>query len=192
MDKSKSYLINMVGTCRNCVVDNTKEHWELCDICRVLVCPTHYNNLRICDLCKFVPEEYIVCTICDCPAVCNAEYDILVNQMAFSNSCASSINEVDICDKCRKNFINPHVYPNTNVHYQTVSCVINEMVGVMGASPYDVFRDGNELNYKLIQDGRDKILEHYRKTIPIFILPCIANIIIEYCGFARDIVFEEV
>ncbi len=192
MAENKRYLINMVGTCRNCVVDLTKEQWCLCFWCEVLVCPTHYNGIDNCDLCKYLPDDCIVCIICDCPTDFSTEYRMYCGDMAFSDSRVSDVTTVDICADCNSRFIKPYVYPNTNVYYQTVDYISDKQAKVLGNPPYDVFRAGNELNYKLIQDGRAKILEHYKKTIPIFILPCIANIIIEYCGFARDIVFEEV
>ena len=104
--------------------------------------------------------------------------------MAFSESRASPQTELEVCDNCKTCFIDP------DVNYQTFSSVIHAQ-GAFRGPAYNMFREGNELNYKLIQDGRKQITEYYKKTIPEFILPEIAMIIIEYCGFARDIVFEE-
>jgi hypothetical protein len=191
MAENKWYLVNIVGTCRNCIVDLTKEQWNPCFWCDVLMCPTHYRASHSCDLCKYIPDDSIVCTICDCPTDLSVECGIYCEDMAFSDSRVSDVTDVYICVDCNARFIKPYVYPNTNVYYQTVTYIYDKQAEWIRPT-YDVFRAGNELNYKLIQDGRDKILEHYKKTIPIFILPDIANIIIEYCGFARDIVFEEV
>ena len=194
MDGKKDYLINKVGTCRKCVTTNG---WGFCGVCGVLVCDKHDSDgygPPVCDLCKYVPDGHTVCIICDCPAICAEEYDEgFSTNMAFSQSRVSSITEVATCDNCRTCFIDPHVYPKTDLFYQSFACVINEHGGVyIGGPRYDLFRAGNEINYKLIQDGRKQITEYYKKTIPGFILPGIAMIIMEYCGFARDIVFEEV
>ncbi len=186
MDKSKRYLVNIVGKCRNCVVDLTKDRWVFCFGCDVLMCNVHRNEERICDRCSCVPDGYDVCIICDCPAICSSELiEGFSDNMAFSESHASPITELKVCDDCKICFIDP------KVNYQTYCSVIHAQLAFRGPA-YNMYREGNELNYKLIQDGRKQILEHYKKTIPTFILPCIANIIIEYCGFARDIVFEEV
>ena len=84
------------------------------------------------------------------------------------------------------------VKPRTNIRYQTFKAILNEEGGAwLGGIPYDLFREGNEINYKLIQDGRKKILYNYKKVVPMFIIYDIAAIIIEYCGFARYIIFEE-
>ena len=59
------YLVNIVGTCRNCVVDLKKDRWVFCFVCSALMCPTHRNEGRICNLCKYVPDEHAVCISCD-------------------------------------------------------------------------------------------------------------------------------
>ena len=190
MSESESYLINRVGTCRNCVVDFMIHNWEPCDLCNVLMCPTHYKASLKCDLCKYVPDDHDVCIICDCPTISRS--GSWSDNMSFSDSRVSCTTVVEFCDDCRKNFIEPHVHPNkADVHYQTFSDVLQEHGGVYIGGPwYDLFRAGNELNYKLIQDGRKQLIAHYKKTVPTVILPEIAMLIIEYCGFARDIVFE--
>jgi len=206
-DPTKTYLVNLVGTCRNCVIDKN-EWWHRCRNCEVMICAKHANVMKTCDLCKYIPNNYNVCIICDCPISDEPDYDEPVDaeetvdddksyndshgQMGFSESRVSPSTEVNICNNCRKNYITPLVYPNTSDNYLTHLDILDMHASVIGGIVhYDAFRYGNNFNYKLIQDGREQIIKFYKNTIPLFILPEVANIIIDYCGFARDIVFEE-
>jgi hypothetical protein len=82
------------------------------------------------------------------------------------------------------------VFPNTDVHYQDFYTVYKYREFHRNSN-FDKFKKGNEINCKLIQDGRKKILDTYKKVVPEFIIPPIAAIIIEYCDFARSIIIEE-
>ena len=53
MSKNKDYTVNIVGACRNCVFDLTKHRWRFCFTCEALLCPTHCNDERICELCVY-------------------------------------------------------------------------------------------------------------------------------------------
>jgi hypothetical protein len=193
---AKKYIISKVGTCAQCL--NKDCEWQTCESCDSLICDDHIgDNADIprlyCELCKYIPELHHVCIICDCSASCEIEYkNSILEKMAFSESRVWSYTIISICDYCRINYIDPMVKPRTDVRYQTFKAILNEEGGAwLGGIPYDLFREGNEINYKLIQDGRKKILDTYKKVVPMFILPGVAGIIIEYCGFARSIIFEE-
>ncbi len=186
MSKIPNYFINIIGYCRTCICD--ADICNECDICKVLICNKHITKSSRCKLCEDVSDKYIVCIICDNYILYNVdEYDGYSESMAFSDSYARCTTEVYICDYCKTNHLNPLT---TNIMYQTYESVLSEHGGVwLGGPSYNLFRSVNETNYKLIQTCRKKIITYYQSVIHKFILSDIAKIIIEYCSFARDIVF---
>ena len=194
MDTSK-YLINKIGACRNCVRDcrglSDYNEYDECEKCNALICSKHSKNTYICKLCQHIPKDCDICIICDNPAIRNTNYvDDWSSIMAFSESYVSLATVLYVCDYCKINHLTPLIYPNTDINYQSYSDIMDEHGGVwIGGPSYELFSKGNEINYQLIYTCREKILTHYKNTVHIFILDDIARIIIEYCGFARDIVF---
>ena len=184
----RSYVINKVGPCRNCVAD-ADELLE-CYKCQSLLCVKHYNETE-CELCRNVPYGHDICIICDNHAECYMPFDKdCTSPMAFSSSYTSPYTIVRLCKYCRVNHLTPLIYPITTVRYQSLDYILNKYANRTGDGPqYDDFRLGNNTNYKLIQDCRKKITTHYNDVVGGFMPNDIVIIIVGYCGFARDIVF---
>jgi hypothetical protein len=108
-------------------------------------------------------------------------------EMAFSESHIGVVLKVFICKYCIKKLVMPYIITNY-LQYQTYQNIICQHDWTRSAY-YNHYKEGNDTNYNIIQASRTKIIDNYRQIIPQFILPDVAQIIIEYCQFARHIVF---
>jgi hypothetical protein len=155
---------------------------------------TTSTEIKVCIGCKDLPEGYGICVICDCPTISRLSRDnpSFSDNMGFYGTDIWNYFDVDICDYCHKtHVIPPNVKDNPanadKVYYWTLGYMYGTRV--LLPNDYQACKKFNDSNDKLIQKGRNKILEYYKKTIPEFIIPPIAAIIIEYCDFNRFIEF---
>jgi len=164
------HKIVYLGSCKKCVV---KYPYETCFKCGAIICDKHYDGM-LCPLCKYVPSDYEICVICDYPT---KPMDDVSKRLTFTIN--GVFDPLCICGNCQISHIKAMVTPNTYLLYQSYNDVVQRRI----------LKKGNEINYTLIKDGREQIIKFYKNTIPLFILPEVAAIIIDYCGFTREIVF---
>jgi len=200
------YLITKVGIYNNCTgcFDIARPWNNYCGTCGILVCDKHsvkseaYNEvdelngyIETCELCTYVPDEYRICEICDCPSVSSVSLNgDISDNMGFCGDHVANIFNVHICDYCTKNYIVQYLKPKFPKSMYQTEAGIYHLLEVFSTG-HGWIKEGNDFNYKLIQDGREQIIEYYKETIPLFILPEVAAIIIDYCGFSRKIVLKE-
>jgi len=181
---------------------------KTCVRCGSLLCDKHAititlvnkeksTEVKVCIWCKDLPDGYGICMICDCPTISRLSRDnpSFSNNIGFYGTDIRNYFDVDICDYCHKTHVIPlnvkdELYDPDEadkVHYFTLGYMYR--THILLGSNYKPCKKFNDSNNELILKGRNKILEYYKETIPLYILPDVAKIIIEYCGFARFIEF---
>ncbi len=188
MFKRKGHLVNIVGACIHCPI--TKKYSE-CSKCGVLICETHLDKSRICELCKSVPLGSPVCFICERPIYYHLDGKYINEEtidIAFGNVLSQrEMSSIWVCDECNITRAKPYIKKN-NLTSQSRKDVLNYYC-IVHDSIYNMLMHGNKMNYAIIKACRAEILEEYDEVVMQFLIPDITAIILEYCQFIRDIVF---
>ncbi len=171
----------------NCLCDDRRIS---CMLCNAEVCLKHGDlHKEMCNLCidqlKTFPKGAEDCMVYLCGICDNINYKRKFAKISDTISICSnnSMLTLFLCNNCDIGRIRNRDY----ISQEDATAAMRFLPGSIPKKTYF----NNMLNYKIINDTRKLLMQKIKKEVLIYYLPIIAEIITEYCGYKRYIMYEQ-